>query len=210
MEEQIDIFNANYEYIGIDTRSNAHKKGLWHHCFHCWIVRPNNNLLIQLRGKDKQHNPNKLDVSVAGHIGAGENMKDGGLRELKEELGIHVDFEKLISVGWFKWARDNVSKNYFNRAFYSTFFLKDDTQLDKYIMQPEEVDAIFEINIDDGRKLFSNEINFVEITGFLRENKKEIKKEITKNDFVEFTPYYWLKIFNLTEDINNNRKYLSI
>jgi isopentenyldiphosphate isomerase len=208
MEEKVDIFNANYQHVGVDTKNNAHKNGSWHHTFHWWIIRPNNKLLIQQRGKGKQSYPNKLDISAAGHIQAGENL-EGGVRELEEELGVQVDFKKLISVGWFKWAHD-MNENYLNREFCNTFYLKDDRPMDKYIMQPEEVDALFEIGINEGQKLFSNEIHEIEVKGIDRETKKEIIRKIVKNDFVKFTPYYWLKIFNLAEDINNNRKYLTI
>jgi isopentenyldiphosphate isomerase len=211
-KEKVDIYDADYNYLGVDEKDKVHRNGLWHRTFHCWIIRNNNKILAQLRGKDKSSNPNLLDISAAGHIQAGEEIKDG-MRELEEELGVFVDFKQLINVGYYKWASDMESKKikpYLNREFCHVFFLKDNRQLTEYKMQEEEVDGLFEIDINSGRKLFSGEKNKIEINGLLRGNKELIKRVVDIEDFVPHTPNIWLKVFNLADDINNKRKYLCI
>ena len=56
--------------------------------------------MIQKRSKDKKNNPNIWDISGAGHIKAGEDVINGAIRELKEELGVYAKEEdlKLISI----------------------------------------------------------------------------------------------------------------
>src|ERR671933_433987 len=47
-------------------------------------------------GKDTW--PNKLDVTVGGHLGVGESVLDG-IREVEEELGLTVVADELVSLG---------------------------------------------------------------------------------------------------------------
>ena len=207
--EYIDIFDADYNYLGKEEKNEAHRKGLWHQTFHCWIIK-DNKLVVQLRSKDKSTNPNLLDISGAGHLSAGEKVEDG-VRELKEELGLDINPKDLIYVGYFKWASDRELKTiipYHNREFCHTFFLKSNMSISDYKLQPEELDGIFEIDIQDLKKLFLNKVNSISINGFLRnENNKLI--ENTRNVTIEnFTKHdnLWLKVLNLIEDINNGRK----
>lgn len=57
MVEMIDIFDENYTYIGCAEKSVAHKFGLWHQTFQCWIIRRrdnNNYILFQKRANQKK------------------------------------------------------------------------------------------------------------------------------------------------------------
>ena len=100
MEELVDLLNANGEKIGVVEKSEAHKRGLWHRVVHIWILNSNRQLLIQKRSKQKSFYPNVWDVSVGGHVGAGENAVDASLREVFEEIGVSLsakDLEFLFS-----------------------------------------------------------------------------------------------------------------
>lgn len=209
MVEFIDIFDADFNYIGKEEKNEAHKQGLWHQTFHCWIIGENNKLIVQLRSKDKSTNPNLLDISGAGHLSAGEKVEDG-IRELEEELGLKVNFKDLIYAGYFKWASDNESKviiPYKNREFCHTFFLKNNLPLNQYKLQPEELDGIFEIDINEGKKLFLNKVKEIKINGYIRKDDNTLEKNervVNIGNFVKHDSL-WLKVFNLIEDIHNNR-----
>ncbi len=93
MDEKVDVRNERGERTGrVAWRSEAHRMGLWHRCFHCWIAAPGTAsggpyLFVQRRAAGKDTWPNKLDVTIGGHLEAGESMLEGGLREVEEELG---------------------------------------------------------------------------------------------------------------------------
>jgi len=53
---------------------------------------------LQLRAKNKKLFPNKWDVSVGGHISAGEEPLTTAVRETKEELGLEISREDLVFV----------------------------------------------------------------------------------------------------------------
>ena len=119
-KEIIAVFNENMEQIGTAPRQQAHDQGLWHHTFHCWIVRKEGDrkfLLFQRRGENKKAFPNVLDITAAGHIMADESVEDG-IRELEEELGLSVDHSQLLDLG----IRCEVVKlpNMINREFCHT------------------------------------------------------------------------------------------
>ncbi|MDD4555816.1 MAG: NUDIX domain-containing protein [Alphaproteobacteria bacterium] len=207
--EYIDIFDVNYNHIGKEEKDKAHLDGLWHQTFHCWIIRPDNKILFQLRSKIKSTFPNLLHVSAAGHLSAGESIEDG-IREMKEELGIDVDFSKLSLVGVHKQVVDiPTSKGtFFNREFTHTYFLNDDTPLDKYLQQPEEVDGVYELDINDAFRLFNDEADEVSVYGFNRELNDFETIKVNKARFVNLGVSYFNKLFIMAERFIQGEKYL--
>lgn len=206
--EYIDIFDANYNHIGTKSRDDVHREGLWHQTFHCWIIRPSNKILFQLRGDVKIY-PHQLYVSAAGHISAGEAIEDG-IREIKEELGTDVEFNNLKKVGVFEQIIDiPLGKGmYYNREFTHVYFLKDNTPLDQYTLQPEEVDGVYELDINDGFKLFNDEVKEVSMQGFSRERAMLETITVTKANFVKRSSSYYNKLFIMAERFINGEKYL--
>ena len=104
-EELFDLCDEWGRPLGrLKPRSLVHRDGDWHRAFHCWLVEPDDAsndaaILLQRRALDKDTNPGLWDVSVGGHYSAGEDL-EGGLREIKEELGLDVGPGELILAGW--------------------------------------------------------------------------------------------------------------
>jgi 8-oxo-dGTP pyrophosphatase MutT (NUDIX family) len=129
--------------------------------------------LFQLRSKTKSTHPNKLHISAAGHLSVGESI-ESGIREVKEELGIDVDFNSLRYLGCRRQFEDIPTPKgvFYNREFVNTYLLKDDTPLDQYILQPDELDGVYEADISDCLKLFSDEVESIKIIGKSRERER--------------------------------------
>jgi isopentenyl-diphosphate delta-isomerase len=70
------------------SKSEVHRDGDWHGAAHVWILNRKGEILIQRRSPTKENWPNLWDVSVAGHISAGEEPVEAAIREAREELGI--------------------------------------------------------------------------------------------------------------------------
>lgn len=96
-EEQVDILDEFANKTGhVLPKSEVHDKELRHGGTHVWIYNSKGELLLQLRDKTKKLFPDRWDVSVAGHISAGDTPLETGIREAEEELGLTLvesDFE---------------------------------------------------------------------------------------------------------------------
>ena len=93
MEEILDIYTRDGEYLGTKERSICHNPnpGFYHKPVWIWIVNDNNEILVQKRAACKKKNPNKWDMPSAGHVLAGETIIEGAIRETYEELGIKTN-----------------------------------------------------------------------------------------------------------------------
>jgi isopentenyldiphosphate isomerase len=156
VDELLDILDESGRPTGeILAKSEAHRLGLWHRCFHCWICGSDAAgpyLLLQRRAAAKDTWPGYLDITAAGHLSAGEKTLDG-LREIEEELGLQVDPERLIPLGTVK-IEQQLPAGY-DRELHEVFLLRDDTSPEKLRLQKEEVDSIFRLNLDDIKTLYA-------------------------------------------------------
>lgn len=98
-EEHYDILDENGDKTGeVLPKSFVHDNELRHGSVFIWIYNHTGEVLLQLRSKDKKSFPNVWDVSVAGHISAGDTPLETALREIEEEIGIKVQAGELIQV----------------------------------------------------------------------------------------------------------------
>ena len=153
MDEKIDVLDARGLMTGeVAWKSEAHRLGLWHRCFHCWIVSPETPsggpyLLVQRRAVGKETWPDRLDVTVGGHLGAGEETLEGGLREIEEELGLQVAPGDLIPLGTCR-AELKIPAG-IDREFQEIFVLVRSLCPKDLRLQKEEVAAVARLRLDD-------------------------------------------------------------
>jgi isopentenyldiphosphate isomerase len=87
--EYVDVLDSSGRPVGkMKPKSEVHRDGDWHGAAHLWILNREGQILIQRRSPTKENWPNLWDVSVAGHISAGEGPVEAALREAQEELGV--------------------------------------------------------------------------------------------------------------------------
>lgn len=196
-QEILDIFDENMNFVGTAPRSEAHKNGYWHQTFQTWIIfkeQETEYILFQKRHKNKQTYPGYFDITAAGHLSSGENVEDG-VREIEEELGVKVTFEKLISLGIDKHIMKEPT--FIDKEFCNVFLYECNIPLDKYVLQSDEVSAIVKVTINDALKFFNEEIEVVEGDGIEIDNegnKSEAKFYITKENVVPCEYKYYLKV----------------
>lgn len=152
MDELIDILDANGNPTGISRmKSEAHREGLFHHTVHIWFYNSNGEVLIQQRGRDKDTYPLLWDVSVAGHIGAGENIEKSAVREVFEEIGLKIRPSDLQKIGVFKSVQKH-SESLIDCEFHHTFLCELRVSLKKLKKQESEVESLALLPIIQFRK----------------------------------------------------------
>ena len=100
MDELIDIVDKQGNPTGVTAlKSEVHQKGWYHNTVHLWLFTTKGEVLLQQRSHKKAIYPLLWDVSVAGHIDAGEDFKTAAVREAKEEIGLNINKDALQKIG---------------------------------------------------------------------------------------------------------------
>lgn len=93
--EWFDLMDATGRKTGEKKEREAvHRDGDWHQSVHVWVIR-NGEVLLQKRAADKECFPGCWDAACTGHVSAGEDILEGALRELREEIGVQAKPEAL-------------------------------------------------------------------------------------------------------------------
>lgn len=154
MEELVDVLDERGRPTGkAAAKSEAHRRGLWHRCFHCWVFGEDDGgpyLLVQRRSPRKETWPGRLDVTAAGHLMSGESTLDG-LRELEEELGIVAPPERLMPLGTRRVDLPIPAGR--DRELHEVFLLRDQTPPERLRLQHEEVASVLRLSLDDAEAL---------------------------------------------------------
>ena len=89
-EEYFDVVNERDEPIGRATRREVHARELLHRSVHVLVFDSCGRVFLQKRSMAKDMDPGLWDSSCSGHVDAGEDYDTAVVRELDEELGIHL------------------------------------------------------------------------------------------------------------------------
>lgn len=90
MEELFEVVDGNDVVIGLEPRSEVHRRGLNHRAVHVLIFNKAGALFLQKRSMAKDCFPGTWDTSAAGHLAPGESYDACALREVEEELGVSL------------------------------------------------------------------------------------------------------------------------
>ena len=176
MDELIDVLDADGNYTGkAIMKSEAHRKGVFHPSIHVWLYTKKGEILIQQRAINKDTHPGLWDVSVAGHIGAGEDVTESAIREVEEEIGLEITNEDLNKIGVFKYSHQH-HKDLLDCEFHHTFLCELKVPLAKLEMQKSEV----------------ADLNLVSVAAF----KKELESEILSKKYVPYDMDYYDTVLN--------------
>ena len=142
MDELIDIVNESGEPTGKTAlKSEIHTKGYYHNTAHIWFYTKQGEILLAQRAASKIICPLLWDVSVAGHVDAGETIEQAALRETYEEIGLLILDNSLNKIGVFKCLQtyDNGIKDF---EFHNTFIAELKEPIESLKFNKKEVEAL--------------------------------------------------------------------
>ena len=156
MDETIDIVDKN----GLPTGETAlksviHTKGYLHNTAHIWFYTDEGEILLAQRAASKLIYPLLWDVSVAGHIDAGESIEAGAIREIKEEIGLKVKPKDLEKIGVFECFQ-SYPNGIKDNEFHNTYISNLDISHKLLTPQEEEVEALKLVSMYDFLDLLEN------------------------------------------------------
>ena len=144
--EFVDKYDNKKQPLNITRERYDIVNGEYKLTCHFWILNEKNELLIQQRCADKKVYPG-LWSTHGGGVDVGETSLDTVYREAKEELGIDV-IESEIELA-LSYRRSD--------AFVDVYIIRKNVELDKIIMQKEEVSDVKWITIDELKKFIKTD-----------------------------------------------------
>ncbi|MDU8887174.1 NUDIX domain-containing protein [Yeosuana sp. MJ-SS3] len=149
MEEYLDIVTKEGKPIGKSApKSEIHQKGYYHHTAHVWFYTKNSEVLLSQRSAKKEICPLMWDVSVAGHIDAGETAKQAAVRETKEEIDLKISEKDLLQIGVFECFQ-SYKNGIKDNEFHNTFIAELKIPISNLSPQVEEVEALKLVPLED-------------------------------------------------------------
>jgi 8-oxo-dGTP pyrophosphatase MutT (NUDIX family) len=151
-----------------------------------------------------------LDITAAGHLESGETPADG-VRELNEELGLTATIDQLVYLG-VKHDVADIGDHTKNREFADVYLLRDDRLLGEYLLQEEEVSGLVEVEVQDGLRLFSCEVDSVpaHATRLVDGAAIDFEFYIRRDDLIPRVDSYYYKVFIMAERYFSGSQYLAI
>ncbi|MCI6061087.1 MAG: NUDIX domain-containing protein [Dorea sp.] len=157
--ELFDILNPDGTKSGlVRERGVAHREGSLHATVHMWVVRPNQksgyDVLLQKRSAVKDSNPGSYDISSAGHVAAGDECLESAVREMEEELGMHVRKEDLHYVGLHHGKFEAVfhGKVFRDNELSSVYVYTEPVEIDSLRLQESEVEEVIWMDYEECRQ----------------------------------------------------------
>ncbi len=147
MDELMDTYDINGNFVGVNTRSFCHGKnpGVYHKPVWVFIKNDQNEILVQKRSTTKTENPGKWDMPAAGHVLAGETSLQGCVRETEEELGLKYEETDFV------FLKEWVNQEGWELA--QIFMLTTNAKVSEMTLQPNEVDQVKWLKYDEFVKL---------------------------------------------------------
>ena len=134
------------------------EKGFCHLGAEVWIKNSENKYLIQKRASVKKIAPN-IWAMIGGSVILGENSKQTIVRELKEELNIDIDINKL----------DFLTRFRVGSLFVDTFTLELDYNINNMVLKNDEVSEVKWLSIEEIENLVSRNMFFENRWEFISE-----------------------------------------
>ncbi len=160
-DELFDVVNEDGSPTGIvKRRADVHRDGDWHRAIHVWVHGVENGvpfLLMNQRGRHKDTWPGALDVTVGGHLSAGETV-DQAFREIEEEIGIAADPSRL------RFLETRKARGIVERELQDVFLYRDDRSLGAYRPNPAELEGLVKLSVTNALAIFSELAETAEAT----------------------------------------------
>ena len=179
-KEYIDILNADGSPTGKTClKSEIHRHGYYHKTAHVWYFNSKAEILLAQRSAYKTIYPLLWDISVAGHVDAGETVEQAAIRETKEEIGIDIPKSSLEKIGVFDCFQ-SYDNGIIDNEFHHTFISQINYVLEDLKFDLEEV----------------AQVKFVSISEFL----ELLEESAVNKHFVASNRAYYLEVIGAIKD----------
>lgn len=145
--EILDLYDNKKRKLGktMVRENNEPEEGEFKLSSHIWIMNSNGEFLIQKRSAARKSHPNKW-AFTGGAVDTNETSYDGAIREVKEELGLELEFDNVEFLLGFKRERD----------FVDVWLAKIDVPIENIKLQEEEVSESKWVTLEELDNIIKN------------------------------------------------------
>lgn len=159
MDQLIDILTLTGNPTGKTAlKSVIHSKGYYHNTAHIWLYTDDGHILLAQRSASKTICPLLWDVSVAGHVDAGETIETAAIREIQEEIDLTISESDLQKIGVFPCFQ-TYENGIVDNEFHHTYIAKLTVSIEILKPQLGEVETLDLVTIDKFKALLENSEN---------------------------------------------------
>lgn len=150
MPELIDIRDEHGNLTGETmARPEVHRAEKWHGVVLVWIYNKQGQILLQRRAAHLNAFPEKWDVTVSGHLTAGDQPQQAAVRELSEELGLYIQPEELEEAGLIADSFPLIYGKIHRECDYVYYLYREDIKASELRLQAAEVLEVRWLSPDD-------------------------------------------------------------
>ncbi len=190
-DELFDVVNEDGSPTGIvKRRADVHRDGDWHRAIHVWLYGANDLgpfMLMNRRGRHKDTWPGMLDVTVGGHLAAGETVVQA-FREIEEEIGVAADPARL------QFIETRPGYGQVERELQEVFLYRDDRPLNEYRPNPAELEGLVMISLTDAQAIFTMTSSSVEATLLRAVDRVVAPYTVSSRDLIPVRDRYYERI----------------
>lgn len=142
--EMWDVYDVHRNKIKnkiISKGSNNLRNGEYHLVVTAWILQSNDTFLMQKRAFKEKY-PN-VYANHGGCVISNENSKEAMIRELQEEIGLHITSNDLIFLRTF----------HDHESIFDEYIIEKDIDINSLVLDQREVDSCVYLSISDIEKL---------------------------------------------------------
>lgn len=157
--EMHELVDANGENTGkvlthIEARNLDNiPKGYYLHIVGVVVLNSKNEVLLQKRSRFKRVKPSVWGI-CGGKIDFGETTLDAGVRETFEEIGVKLNKENLKIL-----SKQPIPEE---KIYCTIYYIKQDVDIDKCVLQKEEVEELKYFKIEELETIDSEGIEWLE------------------------------------------------
>jgi isopentenyldiphosphate isomerase len=156
--EHIDILdNKGDKTREIATYDEVHETGLIHRAVHVWILNFKNEILLQKREKKRRAYPNYYDISISGHVSAGQTSLEAAQCEAEEELGLKISESQFLYLFTLEEHLVLNNRTYINNEFQDVYLVRKDIDLSQISFNDGEVEEVKFLSLDQFEKWTNGE-----------------------------------------------------
>jgi isopentenyldiphosphate isomerase len=150
MPELLDVCDHEGHLTGqVLARSEVHKAQAWHRVALVWVINSRGEILLSRRAEHLNLFPGLWDVTVSGHVSAGDEPTPTAVRETQEEVGLTTALEEMKFIDTVTDRLPTSVPERLHQEYDFIYVARHDVAADKLKLQAAEILEVRWVTADD-------------------------------------------------------------